>query len=115
MYPPVLLLVYNRPTHTKKVLYQLQKCGVTEIYVSGDGPKNSKDVSRCAAVKKEIGSSGIAVVREQYHTTNTGCKDAVLSGVSWFFKQVESGIILEDDCFPSLGFFQILLPSASEI
>jgi hypothetical protein len=30
---------------------------------------------------------------------------AVSSGLDWFFSQVECGIVLEDDCVPSLSFF----------
>jgi len=36
---------------------------------------------------------------------NLGCKNAVSSAITWFFDQVEEGIILEDDCLPDPSFF----------
>ncbi|MFC2175521.1 glycosyltransferase [Bacteroidota bacterium] len=107
MNQPVLLLIYNRPAHTKKVLSQVLKCGITEIYVSADGPKNRADEALCRETKNIIAQSGINVVASQYSKTNLGCNTAVVNGISWFFKQVESGIILEDDCFPSDCFFSV--------
>ena len=35
-----------------------------------------------------------------------GCGPAVRSAISWFFENVEAGIILEDDCDPNVTFFQ---------
>ncbi len=37
---------------------------------------------------------------------NLGCGPAVASAISWFFEQVETGIILEDDCVPSQSFYR---------
>jgi FkbM family methyltransferase len=37
---------------------------------------------------------------------NLGCRLAVSSAVSWFFQEVEEGIILEDDCVPNESFFE---------
>ena len=34
-----------------------------------------------------------------------GCGKAVSKAISWFFNEVEKGIILEDDCLPSRSFF----------
>jgi len=34
-----------------------------------------------------------------------GCKLAVSSAITWFFENVEQGIILEDDCLPDPSFF----------
>jgi hypothetical protein len=34
-----------------------------------------------------------------------GCKSAVSSAITWFFENVEQGIILEDDCLPDPSFF----------
>jgi hypothetical protein len=45
-------------------------------------------------------------VRTLFREENLGCKVAVSSGITWFFEQVEEGIILEDDCLPNATFFQ---------
>ena len=36
---------------------------------------------------------------------NLGCRKAVSEAMTWFFDQVEQGIILEDDCLPDITFF----------
>jgi hypothetical protein len=40
-----------------------------------------------------------------FRDKNIGCKTAVSSAITWFFEQVEQGIILEDDCLPDPSFF----------
>jgi hypothetical protein len=37
---------------------------------------------------------------------NLGCGSAVSSAITWFFEQVEEGIILEDDILPDSSFFR---------
>ena len=41
------------------------------------------------------------LLRERNH----GCRGAISTAISWFFDNVEAGIILEDDCFPAKNFF----------
>ena len=41
-----------------------------------------------------------------FRDENLGCGFAVCSAITWFFDQVEEGIILEDDCLPDLSFFR---------
>ena len=36
---------------------------------------------------------------------NLGCAQSCSNAISWFFKNEENGIILEDDCVPHLDFF----------
>ncbi|MDB9756004.1 nucleotide-diphospho-sugar transferase, partial [Winogradskyella sp.] len=40
-----------------------------------------------------------------FRDCNLGCRRAVSDAITWFFEQVEMGIILEDDCLPDLSFF----------
>jgi hypothetical protein len=44
-------------------------------------------------------------LKTNYKKKNQGCKVGVSSGISWFFENVEEGIILEDDCLPNSTFF----------
>jgi hypothetical protein len=37
---------------------------------------------------------------------NLGCRRAVSSAITWFFDNVEEGIVLEDDCVPHPTFFR---------
>jgi hypothetical protein len=44
-------------------------------------------------------------VKTLFHEENLGCIVAPRSAINWFFKEIEEGIILEDDCLPDLSFF----------
>ena len=45
-------------------------------------------------------------VKLLYREENIGCRAAISSGIDWFFRHVDEGIILEDDCLPSKSFFR---------
>ncbi|MBP9152854.1 MAG: glycosyltransferase [Flavobacteriales bacterium] len=105
METPVLLLVYNRPEHTLRVLQRLKDFGATTVFVSGDGPKNSQDKRKTDEVKACINRFSTMISASRFSEKNHGCKNSVIDGVNWFFEQVEEGIILEDDCLPSEHFF----------
>jgi hypothetical protein len=40
-----------------------------------------------------------------FREKNLGCRKAVSEAITWFFKNVKEGIILEDDCVPDASFF----------
>ncbi|MCB9187572.1 MAG: glycosyltransferase, partial [Flavobacteriales bacterium] len=105
METPVLLLVYNRPKQTEQVLKRLKECDVKNVFVSADGPKNTTDRKLTREVKVVLKRFDSIIKNSQYSEQNLGCKNAVISGIDWFFNQVEEGIILEDDCLPSPHFF----------
>ncbi|WP_322775256.1 nucleotide-diphospho-sugar transferase [Synechococcus sp. CBW1107] len=44
-------------------------------------------------------------IKRFYSDKNQGCRRSVSRAISWFFEQVEGGIILEDDCLPHPDFF----------
>lgn len=44
-------------------------------------------------------------VRTNFAEKNLGCRERVISGISWAFTLVEEAIILEDDCLPDPSFF----------
>jgi glycosyltransferase involved in cell wall biosynthesis len=102
---PVLLLVYNRPEKTKRVLERLKELGVSRVYVSGDGSKNDRDLVFVNEVKSSIDEFESIISARNFSNQHLGCKTGVLSGIDWFFNQVEEGIILEDDCLPNEAFF----------
>ena len=44
---PVLLLIYNRPKYTKKIIDNLRKIKPKKLFIFCDGPKNIKDKNLC--------------------------------------------------------------------
>ncbi len=112
---PVVLLVYNRPDHTRKVLEQIRLAKPSNLLVVADGPRPDRpqDQAACAEVRAlvETGIDWKATVQTNYAPANMGLRQRVSSGLTWAFQQVEQAIILEDDCVPDPSFF----PFCSEL
>lgn len=106
---PILFLVFNRPDVTKKVLLKIRKQKPKKLYVVADGPRkgNETDVIKCKEVRELIEKyvDWDCIFKKTYRVTNLGCKKSVESGITWFFKNEEMGVILEDDCLPINSFF----------
>lgn len=107
MNTPVLLLLYNRPNYTKKLINNLSYIKPKKIFVSIDGPVNNFDKLKIKSVrnlvKKKI--TWKSKIKFKINKKNLGCRKAVSEAISWFFDQVKFGIILEDDILPSKFFF----------
>lgn len=105
---PVLLLLFNRPDATRKVLDEIRKVRPRKLFVSMDGPRpdNADDRKKCEQVKICINNIDWECdCHTNIRQKNMGLKLAVRSGIDWFFDNVSEGIILEDDCVPSNSFF----------
>ncbi len=106
--PPVLLLAFNRPEHTRRVLASIRQAGPARLFLAVDGPREGRpeeaeSVMQVRALTEEI--DWPCEVSALFHETNRGCKLAVSQAITWFFEQVEDGIILEDDCVAHPSFF----------
>ena len=104
----ILLLIWKRPEHTKRVIASIRKVAPERIYISSDGPiNNDKNNQRLVNLTRD------EVLREinweckvftNFSDENQGCKLAVSRGIDWFFDNEDEGIILEDDCLQTLIF-----------
>lgn len=108
MMSPLLLLLFNRPDLTEKLVSILRSIQPDKIYIAVDGPRPNKSgdaekVRQVLEIARSIDwASNIRfLIRDQ----NLGCGKAVSSAIDWFFDQEERGIILEDDCHPAPDFF----------
>lgn len=104
----VLLLFFNRSDTTKCTLAQIAKVKPPRIYLACDGARNTAEAKAIAKLRWEIinNITWNCVVYTRFLETNLGCKHAVSSAISWFFSHENQGIILEDDCLPTIGFFR---------
>ena len=105
---PVLIINFNRPDKTEKILNILRLVKPRKLYLSIDGPrkKNIKDKIQIKKIKKQFQSiNWNCEIKKKYSNKNNGMKTNVINSVSWFFKNEKMGIILEDDCIPSKSFF----------
>ena len=106
---PVLFLVFNRLETTKKVFSQIKLYKPEKLFIAADGPRETKDGEGniCENIREYLLSSidWDCKVYTLFRELNLGCGKAVHQAIDWFFEHVESGIILEDDCYPDLSFF----------
>lgn len=105
---PILFIVFNRPGPTQKVLDMLASIKPKQLYISADGARenNENDIKNCEEVRNIIKNiHWDCEVKYLIRAENWGCKNAVSDAISWFFSNVEQGIILEDDCLPNQSFF----------
>ena len=107
---PILLVAFNRPKHTKRVLETILAAQPQALYVFQDGARegNEDDVQKCAEVRgvvEELTKDTDVVLHTNYSDWNLGCGAGPMTGIGWFFSQVEKGIVMEDDCLPHPDFF----------
>jgi glycosyltransferase involved in cell wall biosynthesis len=105
MLPPILLLIYNRPEHTRTVLKRLKDLGVQTLYVSADGARDKMDAVNCEAARHACLESGMTT-ETHFSQEHLGCRRGVISGLNWFFGLHKEGIVLEDDCLPNAAFLK---------
>jgi hypothetical protein len=106
---PILFLIFNRPETTLAALEGIKKIKPRYLYVAADGPRDGRagEAERCAEARHiiETGIDWACEVKTLFRSENLGCGKAVSNAIDWFFEQVESGIILEDDCIADPTFF----------
>lgn len=105
---PVLFLIFNRPEQTGRVFEAIRRAKPRRLYVAADGPRPhvASDAENCALARQVVGQvDWDCQVQTLFRAQNLGCKDAVSTGITWFFSQEAEGIILEDDTLPDASFF----------
>jgi hypothetical protein len=105
---PILFLAFNRLDTTQRVFETIASVKPDRLYIACDGArKNRNEEENVKAVREWLMSniSWKCEVKTLFRENNLGCKLAVSGAITWFFEQEEMGIILEDDCLPSVSFF----------
>lgn len=105
---PVLFIVFNRPDTTSQVFERIRTIQPKSLYVVADGPRKSvqTDLKNCNEVREIVSKIDWECnVRTEFKEENVGPENTIKNALNWFFNEVEYGIILEDDCLPSLSFF----------
>jgi len=135
MNTPILLITFNRPTHTRKVLERIVEAKPKDLYIFQDGARSLSpqplspvgkgtitehpDVEKCQQVREaieELTGAKITTGKSTIHCTpytihfygssvNLGCGVGPMTAISWFFDHVEQGIVMEDDCLAHPDFF----------
>ena len=105
----VLFIVFNRLDTVQKVLERIKEIKPSRFYVAADGARENVEgeFESTQAIKKYIKENidWDCEFKTLYREKNLGCCHSVTGAIKWFFDNEEMGIILEDDCLPSLDFF----------
>lgn len=114
---PILLITFNRPDHTRQTLRRILEAQPRDLYIFQDGARsgNANDALKCQQVRDVINelvaeykakhSSSLLTLHSYFSEANLGCGAGPMTGISWFFDNVEQGIIMEDDCLAHPDFF----------
>lgn len=106
---PLLLLAWRRPHTLRLVIDAIRLVAPTRLYVACDGPNADRpgEAEKVAATRAVIEHEidWPCQIERLYSDVNQGCRLGVSRAITWFFEQVEEGIILEDDCVPHPDFF----------
>ncbi|MDB5266924.1 MAG: hemolytic protein HlpA-like protein [Parcubacteria group bacterium] len=106
---PVLLIAFNRPETTQKIFNEIRKAGPKKLFLAVDGPRSTQPgeaekVRTVRDIEKQVDWE--CEVHTLFREENLGCRLGVSGAITWFFENVDEGIILEDDCLPDPTFFR---------
>ncbi len=105
---PTLLIIFNRPDKVRELINALRPIKPSVLYVAADGPRETRETDKVLCQETRDLLSTIdwpCELHTLFQERNLGCKIGVSTAITWFFNNVESGIILEDDCIPTPEFF----------
>lgn len=107
---PILFIIYNKVEETKQVFMKIQQQKPRFLYIAADGPRVNivGEREKCELIRKWVidNIDWECDVRTLFRKTNIGCGRGISEAITWFFENVEEGIILEDDCLPNNSFFK---------
>lgn len=106
---PILFIIFNRPETTLRVFEKIKQLEPRQLFIAADGARSDHpgETKICAEVRKiALKIDWQCNVKTLFREENLGCGKAVSSAISWFFENIDEGIILEDDCLPDISFFQ---------
>ncbi len=107
---PILFIIFNRIRTTPKAFECIRQMRPKHLYIAADGPRAEKPGEELICQQtRELVLRMIdwpCEVKTLFRDENWGCGKGVSDAISWFFNQVEEGIVLEDDCIPHPSFFE---------
>ena len=109
---PILLFVYNRPQHTRRLLDSLlanDECRLSSLYVYSDGARDEASASAVAEVRAIVHSvTGFARIEVIEREKNMGLAANVIEGVTTQVRAHGRVIVLEDDLVLSPFFLRFM-------
>ena len=106
---PVLLIGFNRPDFMAEQIEAIRPAAPARLYVAVDGPRADRpdEAELCRGVRECVKLiDWTCEVRTLFREKNLGCKHGVSGAITWFFENEPEGIVLEDDCRPTVDFLE---------
>lgn len=106
---PILLIGFNRPDFMAAQIAAIRPARPSKLYIAVDGPREdrSDDAAKCQSVRACVKLvDWPCEVKTLFREKNLGCKYGPSRAMDWLFEKEEAGIILEDDCRPTVGFLR---------
>ena len=109
----LLIIGYQRFENILKIVQLAKSFNVRNILIFLDGPKvignqAHYDLKAFEHDLKQITSESNLEVKLHVNVRNLGCAVNVLTGIEYALEKFEYCIVLEDDCIPTLGFFEFV-------
>ena len=108
---PILILGYLRSDEIIQTLSSCSKAGISEVYLAIDGAKSSDglEAQRLTVIQLQQLAKQLSLnLHIRHRQTNAGVAVGVVEGITWFFENVEFGVILEDDLIFDESFFRFV-------
>lgn len=109
---PIILFVYNRPSHTRQTIEALLNNSLakeSELFIYSDAPRDQKTQEKVKEVREYIhtitGFKNITVIERD---KNFGLADNIVDGVTSVINQYGEIIVLEDDIVVSPMFLEYI-------
>jgi hypothetical protein len=115
---PVLVIAHRRSEHVRELIRSVAHYLPRKLFIAFDGwaPGDSEMEKECRKTR-EIAiaeSSWAEYLETDYAKHQMGLRARIVSAIDWVFESEDRVIILEEDCLPSLLFFEAcekLLPA----
>ena len=106
---PVLLIGFNRPERLKAQIERLRQVKPRRLFVAVDGPRPDRpgEAERVAETRAAVRAVDWPCdLQTRFLDENRGCRFAPTEAISWLLDAAGEGIVLEDDCAPTVDFLR---------
>jgi len=109
---PVIIILYNRPKHTQKLLQSIanaQNSSKYKFYIYCDGARNKEDVRKITKIDIIVNKFRKKFkVKVFLRKKNVGLIKNITNSINLVFKKNNKAIILEDDLVLNYNFFNFM-------
>jgi hypothetical protein len=104
----VVLFVYNRPEHTRRVLDGLRQNDIDKLHVFADGPESTDEIGPIESVRDLVHSIDWCETDIIEREENWGLAENTVDGLNRMFTEYDRVVMLEDDDVPSPDFMDYM-------